>query len=303
MPKYSDLCGWNKPTPSQFLSVAQSLPMPIFGDVYSDIKGSGAGKVVILSDYVKKLVGQYIGQIQAIGDCVSFGAAHAVDHTYCTEIVVKGDLEEWVALTSTEDIYGGSRIYIGNGQLGYGDGSIGAWAAKYVNQYGTLIRIKYNNDDLSKYSGDRARRWGNPGAGTPKYLLDISRQHKINTVSLVQTYEEVRDAIANGYAVTIASNQGFASTRDKDGFLSPRGSWPHQMCLIGVDDQFSRKGVLCLNSWPYSWVSGPTRYNMPPGSFWIDANVLEDRMLSQGDSWAFSDRTGFPAKKLNWRIV
>lgn len=298
-----DLCGWVKPTASQFLNVAKSLPMPIFSDVYHDVKGSGAGKTVILSDYVKKLLKKHIGQIQAIGDCVSFGAAHAVDHTYCTEIVVKGDREEFIALTSTEDIYGGSRVQIGNGQLGRGDGSIGAWAAKYVNEYGTLIRVKYEKDDLTTYSGSRAQDWGNPGRGTPSYLLPIAKQHRIRTVSLVQTYEEVRDAIANGYAVTIASNQGFSSTRDKDGFLKPYGTWAHQMCLIGVDDAFSRKAVLCLNSWPYNWVSGPTRHDMPPGSFWIDANVLEDRILSMGDSWVFSDREGFPIKKLNLRIV
>lgn len=303
MPKYSDLCGWIKPTTSQFLAVCQALPMPIFGDVYGSVKGSGAGKVVILSDYVKQLTGRFIGQIQAIGDCVSFGAAHAVDHTYCTEIVVKGDMEEWVALTSTEDIYGGSRVQIGNGGLGYGDGSIGAWAARYVNQYGTLIRQKYENDDLTTYSGGRAKSWGNPGKGTPSYLLEHAKSHKIKTVSLVQTYEEVRDAIANGYAVTIASNQGFTSTRDQDGFLKPYGSWPHQMCLIGVDDAFSRKGVLCLNSWPYSWVNGPTRHDMPPGSFWIDANVLEERILRGNDSWVYSDREGFPVKELNLRIV
>jgi hypothetical protein len=298
-----DLCGWVKPTPSQFLNVAKSLPMPIFSDVYKDVKGSGAGKTVILSDYVKKLTGKHIGQIQKIGDCVSFGAAHAVDHTYCTEIVVKGDREEWITLTSTEDIYGGSRIQIGNGQLGRSDGSIGAWAAKYVNEYGTLIRIKYEHDDLTVYDSSRAKDWGNPGRGTPEYLFPEAKKHTIKTVSLVQTYEEVRDAIANGYAVTVASNQGFSSTRDSDGFLKPYGTWGHQMCLIGVDDSFSRKGVLCLNSWPYNWVSGPTRYDMPPGSFWIDADVLEERMLSMGDSWVYSDREGFPIKKLNLRIV
>lgn len=297
------LFGWVKPSPSQFLSVAKTLSMPIFSDVQDTIKGSGAGKVVVLSDYVKKLVGKHIAQIQAIGDCVSFGAAHAVDHTYCTEIIVKGDREEWVSMTSTEDIYGGSRVNIGNGQLGGSDGSFGIWAAKYVNQFGTLVRQRYQNDDLSKYDSNRARVWGNPGQGTPNYLLDIARSYKIRTVSLIQTYEEARDAIANGYAITIASNQGFGSTRDKDGFLSPRGSWPHQMCLIGVDDSYSRKACLCLNSWPYNWVSGPTRHDMPPGSFWIDANVLEERILSQGDSWAFSDKEGFPIKKLNLRIV
>lgn len=297
------LNGWIQPTPSQSLAVMSSLPMPVFSDVYGNVKNTGRGKVVILSDYVKKLIGQHIGQIQGIGDCVSFGAAHAVDHTYAAEIVMKGESESWVNITSTEDLYAGGRVIIGGGRLGGSDGSIGAWQAKYVNLYGTVARGKYGSYDLSKYDPQRAKSWGMPNAGVPAEVLAEAKNHKIQTVSLVQTYEEVRDAIANGYAVTIASNQGFTKTRDKDGFLRPYGTWAHQMCLIGVDDSFNRKGVLCLNSWPYSWVSGPTRHDMPPGSFWIEADVLEKNILSNGDSWVYSDRVGFPQKALSLRIV
>lgn len=296
--------GWVPPTPQQMADVLSSLPQPVFQDVYGDVYGNGAGQVLLLSDFVKQLLGQHIGQIQQIGDCVSFGAAHAVDHTYCTEIAREQKPYEFIALTSTEDIYGGSRVQIGRGQLGQQDGSIGAWAAQYVNQYGTLIRQKYDRDDLTQYSPQRAREWGLPNRGTPEYLFQYAKQHKIRTVSLVRTYEEVRDAICNGYAVTVASNQGFAQRRDNDGFLQPQGNWGHQMCVIGVNDKDRRKGVLILNSWPYEWVSGPTgAYDMPPGSFWVDANVFEQRMLSAGDSWVFSDREGFPKKELSWRIM
>lgn len=294
----SDLQGWIKPKEEEQARILLSLPIPILADVNPPIRGTGRGQIRILSDYVKQLHGKHIAQIQVIGDCVSFGAAHAVDHTQAFEIVVKREREAWLGITSTEDIYGGSRIQIGNGQLGYGDGSIGSWAAKYVSQYGTLLRTKYNNDDLTVYSGQRAKDWGNPGRGVPKYLLEIARSTPIKTTSLVRTYEEARDAIYNGYAVTIASNIGFNSKRDKDGFLYRSGSWAHQMCLIGVDDAFKRPGCLCLNSWPYSWVSGPTRHDMPPGSFWIDASTI-NQILAQGDSWAYSDRVGFPLKKIN----
>lgn len=237
-----DLFGWVKPTDTQQDRILSSLPMPIFSDVYSSIKDSGKGKVLLLSDFVKKLHGKHIGQIQVIGDCVSFGAAHAVDHTYAAEILMKGDFEEWLGLTSTEDIYGGSRVQIGNGQLGSGDGSIGSWAAKYVNQYGTLLRQKYEKDDLSVYSGNRAKQWGMPRVGTPSYLLPIAAQYKIRTVSLIRTYEEARDAIANGYAVTVASNVGFTSQRDSEGFLRQSGSWAHQMC--------ARKGTVIKGDRP-----------------------------------------------------
>ena len=74
-----------------------------------------------------------------------------------------------------------------------------------------MPRGKYGNVDLTKYSGSKARSWGRRGAGVPSSLIPIAKQHPILTVSQVKTYEEVRDLIANGYAVTIASNQGFSS--------------------------------------------------------------------------------------------
>ena len=89
----------------------------------------------------------------------------------------------------------------------------GAWAARYVNEYGALPRGKYGNIDLTTYSGSKARTWGRRGAGVPKTLIPFAKKHPVMTVSQVKTYEEVRDLIANGYAVTIASNQGFSSKK------------------------------------------------------------------------------------------
>ena len=34
--------------------------------------------------------------------------------------------------------------------------------------------------------------------------------HKVQTTSLISTYEELQDALSNGYPVTVCSNQGFA---------------------------------------------------------------------------------------------
>lgn len=294
------LCGWRKPTPHQTAAVMATLPMPVFGDVHANIKGSGKGKTVLLYEYTRKLYGKDIAQIQAIGDCCSFGAAHAIDYTYCTEIVYKGELEEWVALTSTEDIYGGGRVQIGHGALSGGDGSSGAWCASYCNEYGTLVRQKYEHDDLTIYSGDRAKKWGE--SGTPEYLFEESRHHRIKTVSLVRTYEELRDAIANGYAVTIASNQGFNKTRDSLGRCSIEGTWSHQLSCIAINDDVHNPMCCILNSWG-DYMSGPLYLNQPNESFWVDSNIVEERMLSEGDSWAYSDREGYPIKELDLQIV
>lgn len=300
MTDFLKLGGWVH-NPHAVGKILETLSHPIFAAACGPIKSSGEGKTLVLSDCVIKLIGKFNVRTQAIGDCVSFGAACAVDMVKAAEIIANGN-GDWIAETSTEDIYGGSRVNVGNGEMGSEDGSYGAWAAKYVRDFGTLVRIKYDMYDLTNYSGSRAQNWGMPGNGVPSKLLPLAKEHQIKTVSLVKTYEECRDAIANGYAVTVASNQGFSDTRDSEGFASPEGAWGHQMCIIGVDDSKHRPGVLIQNSWG-NWNSGPTRLNQPVGSFWVDADVVEERMLSMGDSWAFSDYTGFPIKTINLRII
>jgi hypothetical protein len=294
--------GWS-PNPRAVNEVLSQLRNPVFGPCAYQIKGSGAGKVALLWKYVERFTGNYNVRAQAIGDCVSFGVAAAVDAVKATEICVNGDLEEWVAETATEPIYAASRVEIGRGELGTSDGSYGAWGARAAKEIGTLVRIQYPNCDLRRYSGQRAKQWGNPGKGVPDDLELTMREHPIRTVSLVTTYEEVRDAISNGYAVTIASACGFMTTRDREGFLKPSGKWPHQMAIIGVDDDYRRPGVLVVNSWGRHWVDGPKRHDQPDGTFWCDADVLEQKILREQDSWVFGDYEGFPPKKLDLRII
>lgn len=294
-----DLCGWQD-RPKDVAAVMHTLPFPVFGDVWAPIKGTGKGKLVMLTDIITKVAGYFPLRHQTIGDCVSQGAAYAVDAVKAVDIFLKGEYEEWIAETATEDIYWGSRNVIGQGQLGNGDGSIGAWAAKWVTEYGAIARGKYGSIDLTKYDGNRARSWGRAGTKLPADFVEIVKEHPIGTSSLVTSYEQVRDLIANGYAVTVASGQGFSSVRDKDGFCSPSGGWNHQMSILGVWDDARRPGVLCQNSWG-PWNSGPRVHNQPIGSFFIDANVFESRMLSRRDSFAWSGYQGYAPRKINLR--
>jgi intein/homing endonuclease len=238
-----------------------------------------------------------------IHNCVSMGAAYAVDAIKAVDIYINKDFEEWVSESATEDIYWGSRNIIGKGQLGNEDGSLGVWAAKYVNQYGCVARGKYGGVDLTNYSGERAKAWGKAGYQLPPEFLEIEKQHSVITISQVNSYEEVRDLICNGYAVTIASNQGFSQFRDSEGFSKPEGSWGHQMSILGVDDEYKRPGALIQNSWGANWIAGPKRNDQPDGSFWVDAEELERRILKTGDCWAFSGYEGFKPRTINTRII
>lgn len=266
---------------------------PLFGVSGAMLQESGKGKIVLLHKAVISAIGRFPIHNQTIGDCVSHGFGLAVDVLKCVEIVVSGEDEEFVSETATEAIYAYSRVEIGGGRLGSGDGSVGAWAAKAV-QFGTLLRQKYPSVDLTAYSGALAKSWGMPRAGLPDALEGIARLHPVRTSSLVTSYEQVRDAIANGYPVAICSQQGFGDRRDEKGFARPSGTWSHCMAVTGIDDSDSRPGALVNNSWGPDWIGGPKRHDQPDGSFWADAEVI-DRMVSRDpDSHVISGYDGYP---------
>lgn len=312
MPKmdFSKLQGWVDDQ-HEVEKVMNSLPFPVFADIHPPLMDTGKKKVTLLHKIVAEVTkfdpSKVLYRHQTIGDCVAQGGACVVDCSICVDIFLRKDNEIWLGETCTEILYWGSRVVIGKGRLGNSDGSVGAWLARFVNEWGAITRGVYGKHDLSKYDGNTARLWGSPNFRISKELENEIKEHPIQTVSLVRTYEEARDLIANGYAITVASNIGFnaprggAIKRDADGFLRPYGNWSHQMAFIAADDEFKRPGLLCNNSWG-NWVSGPTRHDQPSGSFWVDADVV-NRMLGQGDSWAFSSYIGYKPRELNLYII
>jgi hypothetical protein len=236
---------------------------------------------------------------QEVGDCVSQGAANAVNYLSAMEIVRLSEGERYRPAFQPY-IYGISRVQIGGGRLGNSDGSVGAWAAEGVRRFGILAA---DDGDVPRYSGSLARQWGR-GVGPPAEFVERARPHVVRSTSLVTRYEQVRDALANGYPVTVASNQGFQMRPRVDrgkAWGVPSGSWAHQMCLIGVDDDPVRPGCYCLNSWGEEAHGSPAG-DEPPGGFWVDAETVT-RMTRQQDSFAFSQFEGFPEQDLDFRLV
>lgn len=300
---YSNLCGWK---PDYNLIAAYCGGLGAYQDFYDgakNLKGSGAGKIALLYKFYQQIADPELrSHLQAIGDCVSHGWGLGVDVLACTEIVA-GEREKWVAPAATEIIYALSRVEIGGGSIGRGDGSMGAWAADAVSKYGVLHRIPYleGKYDFSTYDGNVARALGMPRAGCPDALEPIAKEHPVRTVSPVKSYEEARDAIVNGYPVPVCSNYGFREQRDSEGFARPSGRWDHCMLLAAADDEYRRPGLLCWNSWGDTWISGPKRHEQPDGSFWIDAEVV-DAMLRQNDSFAISGYEGFKSQDLDYNL-
>lgn len=244
-----------------------------------------------------------------VGSCVSFGWGRACNDTIMG-MAARGEIDAPPEDVATEPIYGGSRVEVGGGRIS-GDGSVGAWAAKWVSERGgLLLRKKYGAYDLSQYSESVCRDWGS--RGVPDELEPIARLTVVKSVALVQTAQGAWDALGSGYAVPVCSGVGFTESLS-DGFLRASGSWGHCMEIRGR--ALARRGGQAVkafaiqNSWYAGWLKGDhaftdaktgERVEMPEGVFLADWDAV-NRMLSEQDSFAVSDLEGFPKRDaLSW---
>ena len=270
------------------------LPHPVFGAAANNLYGTGEGKLALLYKSVQKFDPTFgAHERQVTGDCVSHSTRNAVDVTRSHEII-GGDREEFVARSATEAIYG-SR---GHG----GQGMSCSVAARFVHQNGgILLRKDYGFVDLSKYDGMLGAVWGR--RGVPDDVVKEGQKHQVTTISNIRTVEEARDAIANGYAISVCSGYGFSSRRDKHGIAKRSGGWSHAMAWVAMDDTreiLDETLFLVQNSWGV-WNGGPKRHDQPDGNFWIREKDARG-MLSGGGAWVFSDVDGFPARKVDWTL-
>jgi hypothetical protein len=301
-PQLQLTAGWiNDPNEVEFVRATNRIPN--FGDTPAGKASLSGDGDVFLWEFAKAVTGDVLPDRNqgGVGSCVSFGTACAVEHLLLAQIVQArmngGQAKDFKALCQ-EVIYGGSRVEIGGGRIS-GDGSVGAWAAQFIAQYGVIPREKIEGYDLTTYSESLCRKWGREGV--PAKLETVAKQSPVKGTALVRTAAEAEKAIRQGYAIAVCSNQGFASARDSQGFAAPQGTWYHCMAIIGVK-KGSRPGFFIQNSWGSDWISGP-RFptDAPAGGFWADWGTVE-RMLKQGDSWAFSDAVGFPSRELDFFI-
>ena len=92
--------------------------------------------------------------------------------------IADGEAAEYRDL-APEVIYGGSRVEIGGGRI-RGDGSIGAWAARWVRDYGVVPRGLHGSHDLRLYDENRCRDYGR--RGVPDDLEALAKEHPVRGV-------------------------------------------------------------------------------------------------------------------------
>lgn len=259
---------------------------------------------------------------QGIGDCTSWGGCHAV---YCAEAIDwdLGRLPQPPLLPATEPLYGGARVeisrnggkpYDGSSPIGgWSDGSSGYAVSKFLRDFGVVYREKQESGvDLTTYSADRAKSYGAYGCGGQgdRGRMDaVAKLHPCKHVVAVRSWAELCAAVESGFPVTVASSQGFNSTRDADGFCAAQGTWMHQLCIVGI--RFAknapagtvrpRDGACILNSWGPLYVSGGKfPADQLDGSFWAERAVVE-RMLAANDSYAIGSVDGWKWRDINHR--
>lgn len=301
------------PNPEGTARFLAELDRPLFADIGADVINNATQNNTFLYRFANKAHEELYGKPwivgkQGIGDCVSWGWAHAVWMAQCTDWH-EGELAQPPPLPSTECIYGGSRVEArgkdGSGRSavgGYSDGSYGGAAARWCRDWGIIYREPQPNGlDLTTYSASRAKEfgaYGNGGKGDGGKLDEEAKKHPCQYVALVKSFDEAAAAIESGYPVAVCSMVGFTSSRDSDGFCRRSGQWAHCMCFCAVR-YGDRPGLLCLNSWGPTYVSGPKwPEDMPDGSFWVDKAVV-DAMLRGGDSFAVGSVSGFRWRDIN----
>jgi hypothetical protein len=273
-----------------FDELLESSKYAYFSNGAKRIKNSGKGKLSTPYKSVLKFDKNPYNERQTTGDCVSHATRNACDVSRAVEIDVHRDREAWLARGATEAIYGAR----GHG----GQGMSCSRAATFVSQSGgVLVRKNYKGIvDLTKYNGNLGASWG--ARGLPDKVIDVANDHQIKTVSLIRTIEEARDALANGYGLSVCSSYGFSNKRDSKGFARVSGSWAHAMAWTACDDTANEPAFLVQNSWG-KWNGGghPEWGKIPDGSFLIHADVAAG-MLKQNGAYAFSQFDGFPVQKL-----
>jgi hypothetical protein len=276
--------------------VGTSDEFKIVGDTFFTLPDKmverAAGRKMFLYRVNRKVLSQDTKNYpQEIGDCVSFGAKNAIEYLMCAEILIKGDREQFTPIFPPY-LYGTGRVFIGGGQLGNQDGSSGAWMAQAVIKYGT---IPSNTPNCPPYSGSVAKKWGakpGPSAG----FVAVGKTHPVKSAAKVNSWEELVAAIVNGYPVTISSNQGFTMEAAGNGFHQPRGNWAHQMCFIGVDDEYAQPYALILNSWGDAHghlKSFDGEDDLPVGVLRVTKSAAEG-MIRSGEAFAYGNFDGFP---------
>lgn len=237
---------------------------------------------------------------QQIGDCVSFGESNAIAYSLAFRRRLNGSTE-WVR-PFPPYLYGTCRVTHGRNQPPCrSDGAFPDYMAAAYEKHGWVTFEESGYAYPAGYRGAIASDYG--CKGPPAALLDKGKARAGGTQYPVRSAAEARDAICNGYALTIGSDFGTRTIRPQDGRQVARwdATWPHQMAIVAYDGSASKPYFYFLNSWGPNAHPAPLQ-DEPPGGFWVDSATL-DRIIQRGGlCYAISVVKGFDDADIDWSI-
>ncbi len=228
----------------------------------------------------------------SVGSCTGNAAACVVTTLSACEIVMSQKPHEFKAFASADALYGLGREKAN--MLGQsGDGCYGASLAEAVTDFGTLYCMHYESAgiDLTNYNEKRCKKFGTKGVGN--MLKTIAADHQVLNAVNVKNAKEAWSLIGSGYPINVCSNVGFQNKRGPEGVIEPAGTWNHAMAITArrTSAKYGRL-FLIQNSWGDDWNATGYTDDEPNCSFWVRESVV-DKMLKQGDSFAYSGLNGF----------
>lgn len=232
--------------------------------------------------------------LQQRGVCVGCGTARAIEDSWIHSIAQKGRYGRPVRV-DVATIYAGSRTQsdLGNGRLGNSDGSVGAWAAKWVHDWGALEQKQVGSFDLRGLNESLAVRWGRRGEGVPRRVLDAIGDITI-TCFFCRSAEALLDAAYAGFGIAFCHNFTFG-TKNADGVsrLSQRAS--HCTELLGAAVSAGGEPLIGgQQSWGNNRPGGPRqlRYRdgvvrLRPGMCFVPLGDFDKALRNGAEAWAF----------------
>jgi hypothetical protein len=294
------------------IAAAGGMPTGTMACSQYGLEDSGKGKLSLTFMPVIELYPDSLpGGAQGRGDCVSWSTRNAALLTMCNDVMsgtpdeASGKLEGAPEVSDVARLNGVlSTEAIYNWRRHSGDGWDCASAVEVlIKESGMWLRKKYDEIgvDFTAYNSKNAGLYG--GRTPPSSWLAIGRDHLVRTATVLETYEQLRDMLANGYGVSSCGGEGFSSDRDANGVSGRRGGWNHALAYAAVDDRpeiiklYKEPLVLVQNSWG-NWNDGSRRIfgtslDIPIGSFWARWSDIKNREMI-----AVSGAAGWPPKKL-----
>lgn len=251
-------CGWYRDD-AAVDAVLATLKYPVFEDYRRDFEAAIAGTQaaveddIVFWDYEKQAVGQIRPDIDqsSVGSCVSAAGAGACEDELSIQCVFK-DMEIPKERVALEPIYGGSRVEIGQGRI-RGDGSVGAWAAKWLTERGGILFYRNYAEagvDLSDgYNVARCRDWGR--RGVPDALEPIAKTMPFKDATQITTLDGLWTVLGDRRPVNVCGSISRPMRRSPGGWCYKSGNdWPHAQRLRGrVVVKGGKRAVVYHNSW------------------------------------------------------